>query len=201
MIGDALAVTARFLSGASVRWEGCQPSAARRVYIANHASHFDFVVLWSAIPRRFRKHTRAVAARDYWEGGRVRRFLARKVFHVVLIDRQRVEGRPGAVEVMLEAMRGGSSLIVFPEGTRAGLAEGPGEFRAGIYNVATADPGVEFVPVFIGNMRRILPKGEFLPVPLLSSITFGAPFRLEPGEERDAFLERARQAVARLGER
>jgi hypothetical protein len=35
-------------------------------------------------------------------------------------------------------------------------------------------------------------------VPLLASVTFGEPLRLEPGEEKDAFLARARAAVVRL---
>jgi len=47
-------------------------------------------------------------------------------------------------------------------------------------------------------MNRILPRGEVLPVPLLSRITFGPPMWLEAGEPKAAFLERARQAVLRL---
>jgi hypothetical protein len=51
------------------------------------------------------------------------------------------------------------------------------------------------------NLSRILPKGELLPVPILGSATFGAPIRLAPGEDRDAFLNRARAALIDLGER
>ena len=54
------------------------------------------------------------------------------------------------------------------------------------------------MPVHIDNANRILPKGEFLPVPLLSCITFGAPIRVEEGEVKADFLVRAREAVLHL---
>jgi hypothetical protein len=47
-------------------------------------------------------------------------------------------------------------------------------------------------------MNRILPRGEFLPVPLLSCITIGPPIYLESGEAKADFLKRAREAVLRL---
>ncbi len=40
------------------------------------------------------------------------------------------------------------------------------------------------VPTLLDNMNRILPKGEIVPVPLISSVTFGPPVRLEAGEAR-----------------
>jgi hypothetical protein len=43
-----------------------------------------------------------------------------------------------------------------------------------------------------------MPKGEVVPVPILCSVTFGAPLALEEGEERGVFLARARQAVMAL---
>jgi len=54
------------------------------------------------------------------------------------------------------------------------------------------------VPVYIDNVNRILPRGEVLPVPLLSCITIGPPMWLEAGEPKTVFLKRARDAVKRL---
>ena len=48
------------------------------------------------------------------------------------------------------------------------------------------------------NLNRILPKGEVLPVPMLGSVTFGEPIRLEEGESKPDFLIRAREAVLKL---
>ena len=61
-------------------------------------------------------------------------------------------------------------------------------------------PDLELVPVHIHHMNRVLPRGEFLPVPLLSCITFGPPMWLETGEAKNVFSARARAAVARLQE-
>jgi hypothetical protein len=50
----------------------------------------------------------------------------------------------------------------------------------------------------LANLNRILPKGEFVMVPLLSRVSFGPPLRLEYGERKLLFLERARKAVCSL---
>ena len=205
MIASVLAGVAQVLAGSSVRWLDAVPTEGQRVYIANHSSHFDFVVLWSYLPSRLRRLTRPVAARDYWERDTVRRYLAARVFNAVLIDRVAAPGTAAgqlgrqAVDQMAKALDDRHSLILFPEGTR-----GPGEdlapFRSGLYHLCHNRPDVEVVPVYLENLNRILPKGHLLPVPMLSRITFGAPFRLQPTEEKDAFLERARQAIRELKE-
>jgi hypothetical protein len=45
-----------------------------------------------------------------------------------------------------------------------------------------------------------MPKGEFLPVPLLSCITIGPPIWLETGERKHQFLSRARAEIIKLKE-
>ena len=64
-----------------------------------------------------------------------------------------------------------------------------------MFHLAKKRPEIELVPVLLDNMNRVLPKGELLPVPIISSVTFGCPIRLEPNERRDDFLTRAREAV------
>jgi hypothetical protein len=56
------------------------------------------------------------------------------------------------------------------------------------------------VPAWIHNVQRVMPKGEVVPVPVLCSVTFGAPLALGPDEDRTAFLARAREAVMALRE-
>jgi 1-acyl-sn-glycerol-3-phosphate acyltransferase len=184
--------------GARVRWAGCHPNSRRRIYFANHSSHLDFVVLWSALPAHVRRHTRPVAAADYWQSGRVRRFMAGQ-FNAVLIERHRVSRCADPIEVMLAAMGDAGSLILFPEGTRA-LDGSVGRFRGGLYRLARRRPDAELVPVYLGNLDRVLPKGEWLPAPLICSVSFGPPLRLADGETCAAFLERARAAVLSLRE-
>lgn len=192
-----LAYLIRLFTGA----HGPVPVAVGRddpaIFFANHSSHLDFAVVWASLPPVVRDRTRPVAARDYWIRGPVRRFLADRVFRAVLIERQRVTVANNPLKPMLGVLDAGGCLIVFPEGTRA--TDGRiGEFKAGLYHLARARPGTLLVPVFLDNLNRILPRGEFLPVPLLGGVYFGEPIRLADGEPRDAFLERARLAVRQL---
>jgi 1-acyl-sn-glycerol-3-phosphate acyltransferase len=198
-MGNLLALIARLLSGASVRWSDCQPDICQRVYFANHTSHLDAVVLWSALPLDVRAVTRPVAAKDYWERGRVRRYMA-SLFNAILIDRREIKIHQSPVDLMLREIGDKYSLIVFPEGSRSS-GEEIGEFKSGLYYLCKKRPDLELIPVHIENLNRILPRGEVLPVPLLSCITFGSPMWLEAGEPKQAFLERAREAVRKLKEK
>lgn len=194
-----LALLARFLSGASVRWVDCQPDTCQRVYFANHTSHLDAVVIWAALPGAVRAVTRPVAAKDYWMANPVRRYLACEVFNALLIDRENIRLHQSPVIELLRSIGDRYSVIIFPEG---GRSPGPdvAPFKSGLYYLAKHRPDLELVPVYLDNMNRILPRGEFLPVPLLTRVVFGPPIWLENGEPKQAFLERARQAVLRLRE-
>ncbi|MBX3422366.1 MAG: 1-acyl-sn-glycerol-3-phosphate acyltransferase [Pirellulaceae bacterium] len=187
---------ARFFSGYSVRWVDCQPDTCQRIYFANHTSHLDAVVLWSALPPEIRNLTRPVAAQDYWNKTQWRRFLARS-FNALQIDRHAIKVHHSPVDLMIQAIGDVYSLIVFPEGGRSD-DDSMGEFKSGIYYLAKKRPDIELVPVYMDNLNRILPRGEYLPVPLLSSITIGPPMWLEAGEPKADFLARARQAVRAL---
>jgi 1-acyl-sn-glycerol-3-phosphate acyltransferase len=75
-----------------------------------------------------------------------------------------------------------------------------GEFKSGLYYLAKKRPDLELVPVYMDNLNRVLPRGEVLPVPLLSCITIGSPIYLETGEPKAEFLKRARESVRKLKE-
>lgn len=203
MIAGLMASVAKLVAGCSSEWI-VEPDPRQRVYVANHTSHLDFVVLWASLPPRTRAVTVPVAAADYWGTG-WRHYVANRVFHAVLIDRAASQDASGeelgkrAVERMLTAMGDDHSLILFPEGTR-GTGEEIGEFKSGLYYLCSARPGLEVMPVYLANMSRILPKGELLPVPLLSSARFGRPLHLDSGESKWAFLTRVRAAVITLAE-
>jgi 1-acyl-sn-glycerol-3-phosphate acyltransferase len=187
-----------FLAGGSVRRAaGFTPDPRQRIYFANHSSHLDFVIIWAALPATLRMTTRPVAAKDYWDRSGLRRYLARSVFNAVLIERNREAASANPMETLQQGLGGEHSLILFPEGTRGdGVTMGP--FKSGIYRLALARPDVELIPVYIENLNRILPKGEFLPVPMLSAITFGAPMQVHDGETKSDFLDRAKNALLEL---
>lgn len=202
-LAGVLAAAVKLLSGVRVLWLDSRPDTRQRIYFANHSSHLDAVVIWAALPPAVRAVTRPVAAQDYWEKGWLRASLSAKVFKAVLIPRGASTGEKSAsagreaLERMVEAMGERYSLILFPEGTR-GTGEEVQPFKSGLYHLCAARRGVKLVPVYLDNLNRILPKGEVLPVPLLSTATFGPPLRLEEAEEKAEFLQRAREALCRL---
>jgi 1-acyl-sn-glycerol-3-phosphate acyltransferase len=187
----------KLLVGAYARWIGSAPGPAQRIYFANHTSHIDTLAIWSSLPRALRRRTRPIAARDYWGTG-IKRYIATRGFGAVLIDRAREDPHSDPLEPLRAALREGDSLIIFPEGTR-GASATPAAFRSGLFRLAGEFPSVELVPVYLDNLHRSLPKGALLPVPVVCTVRFGAPLRLQDGEAKDAFLARARDAVIALG--
>ncbi|HEY0337960.1 MAG TPA: lysophospholipid acyltransferase family protein [Burkholderiales bacterium] len=188
----------RIITGAQARWIGCAPIATQRIYYANHASHADFVLIWASLPPALRSRTRPVAGADYWDEGRIRRFLIHDVLRGVLIDRDHARRAANPVDTIVAALDRGDSLIVFPEGTRNTTDALLLPLKSGLFHVACRRPDVQLVPVWMENLGRVLPKGESIPVPLLCSINFGAPLHVAPGERKEIFLDRARQALVDL---
>jgi 1-acyl-sn-glycerol-3-phosphate acyltransferase len=186
----------RLLTGAQARWLGCPPKAEQRIYFANHQSHADLVMIWAALPQELRGITRPIAAKDYWTASPLRAWITGQVFHAVYVDRARTDDSD-PLEPLVQALAQGDSIILFPEGTRGHTGE-PQAFKAGLYHLAQQFPQVVLVPAWINNVQRLMPKGEVVPVPMLCSVTFGAPLALGDGEDRGAFLSRARQAVVDL---
>lgn len=196
-----LATFARVVTGVRPLWLGTTPSHRQRIYFANHASHGDFILLSACLPARERARTRAVAAADYWGKSRLRRFIAEDMLCSVLISRNAADRKDDPMAVMLGVLDQGDSLIIFPEGTRNTTGMPIQPFKSGLFNLATARPDVELIPCYIENMSRVLPKGEFLPVPLLCRVVFGSAVKPGDGEERHAFLDRAREAMVALDPR
>ncbi|MFV0679845.1 lysophospholipid acyltransferase family protein [Ottowia sp.] len=207
---QAIVAGASLLTGVRALWgEGNGPSATQTVYFANHNSHADFVLLWASLPPDLRTLTRPVAGEDYWNHSSVRRFVGHDVFNALMIRRvspsamsppesqaSQVDDDP--VAQMGEALQAGDSLIIFPEGTRNTTDAVLLPLKSGIHHLSQAFPQVRFVPVWIENLKRVLPKGALLPVPLSCSVRFGAPLTICPQEDKTAFLQRARQALLDL---
>ena len=196
--GLALAFVARLITGAQGHWLGCPPKAEQRIYFANHQSHFDWVLIWAALPRELRATTRPIAAREYWTSTPLKHWITREIFNAVYVSRER-SADEDPLEPLMDALRHGDSLVIFPEGTR-GSQGAPAPFKAGLYHLAEAFPLVPLIPAWIDNVQRVMPKGEVVPVPILCSVNFGTPLALLAGEDKRVFLERARAAVVALDE-
>jgi len=198
--GTCIALLAHLVTAVRAIWDGVDPTPVQRIYFANHTSNADTVLIWTVLPPALRRRTRPVAAAEYWLSSPVRAFIGRKVFNTVLIDRRPDKRTDDPVAQMVAALDDGSSLIIFPEGQRNTTDATLLPFKTGIFHLASQRPGIDFVPVWIENLNRVMPKGEIVPIPLLCTVRFGAPLRLNPDEARDDFLDRARSALLELDE-
>ena len=196
-LSEVLISSVRLLVGAYPRWEGAAPSDTQRIYFANHSSHMDTLMLWSALPPALRARTRPVAAKDYWGGSAFRRYISGKGFNVVLIERARQDRSVDPLQPLYDVLSSGQSLIIFPEGTRKPQAL-PDPFKSGLYHLSQRFPFVELVPVYLENLHRSMPKGTFFPLPLICTVRFGAPLARNVNETKEDFLIRARREVVAL---
>lgn len=195
-----IVLAARLLTGVRAIWAGTTPKAEQTLYFANHTSHGDFVLLWATLPADLRAITRPVAGQDYWETSALRRFIGNDVFNALMIRRDGAGGQAGSDPVgqMTEALLAGDSLIMFPEGTRNTGDDVLLPLKSGLYHLARACPQVRLVPVWIENLKRVLPKGALVPIPLACSVRYGVPIALAEGEDKNTFIARARAAMLDL---
>ena len=196
----SIVLAARLLTGVRAIWSGTTPKAEQTLYFANHTSHGDFVLLWATLPADLRALTRPVAGQDYWEASSVRRFIGADVFNALMIRRDggTDAGTPNPVEQMTAALLSGDSLIMFPEGTRNTGDDILLPLKSGLFHLARACPQVRLVPVWIENLKRVLPKGALVPIPLACTVRYGTPLVLAEGEDKNAFIARARAAMLDL---
>ncbi|MGJ7496967.1 lysophospholipid acyltransferase family protein [Variovorax sp. RT4R15] len=198
---------AKLLTGVRAIWSGTQPKAEQTLYFANHTSHGDFVLLWATLPADLRALTRPVAGQDYWLASKLRRFIGEEVFNALMIKRDG-SAAPGSeadgaaasnpVQQMADALQAGDSLIMFPEGTRNIGDEVLLPLKSGLYHLARACPDVRLVPVWIENLKRVLPKGTLVPIPLACTVRYGTPIVLAEGEDKNTLMARARAAMLDL---
>lgn len=200
MLESFLAFVVRSLTGASTSRAPIFSSSPQWIIFANHRSHLDFWILWSILPANLRRRTRPIAARDYFERTRFRRFLIRRVVRGILIDRGVTGHDHDPLEPIHEALKRGDSVIIFPEGTR-NTGDELLELKSGLYHIARHHPEIPLLPVFLVNTQRVLPKDEYFPVPVLCSARIGAPMKIETGETKQSFLSRAKAALVQLGGR
>ena len=156
--------------------------------------------MWSSLPPEIRRQTRPIAASDYWMKDGFRRFLIQDTFSGVTINRNRENGED-PLKPVKDVLAEGYSIIFFPEGTR-NLEDDIQllAFKSGLFHLSQQFPNVEVVPVWISNLKRVMPKGALVPLPLLSTVIFGKPLDLTQHHEKIDFLNYAQQELIKLKE-
>lgn len=165
------------------------------IIVSNHASHLDAISLLDIFPLKELKNVRPVAASDYFDRNRSVSFLSHLLFNIISIERKIVSKHTDPLAPLKQALDSKQVLIFFPEGTRSITGE-LGTFHSGIVHIIEHYPELPIVPVYLGNMWRSLPKGEFLPVPFFCEIRIGKA--IYPKGDRTDELNQIRNSIVSL---
>ena len=170
------------------------------VLAANHNSHLDGLLVFSSLPLRQAMRLHPVAAEDYFGRGDAWGVLAQWLFNMVTISRARVSRRHNPLDRMGIVLSSGDSLLIFPEGTR-GEPDRMAPFQAGVGHLAKNFPDVPIVPVCVLGAGRSMPRGTSVPVPVWTTVEFGAPLfpRGKPAETAAALEQVIREMAERAG--
>ncbi len=144
------------------------------IIVANHNSHLDTMALLAAMPSRLLVNVKPVAAMDHFGKTRLSSWFSRTCINAVLIKRHRDKVNPSLdpINVMLNYLDKGFSLILFPEGSR-GIPEIAQPFKAGIAFVLRQRPHIPFLPAYMSGLGKAMPKGDNLIVPYGGRLVFG----------------------------
>ncbi|HSR88012.1 MAG TPA: 1-acyl-sn-glycerol-3-phosphate acyltransferase, partial [Pontiella sp.] len=162
----------RLLFGVNVVGRENLDGLGRFILVANHNSHLDIFLLYSALPLCKITRTHPVAARDYFQKPPWLFKIVQFLMQPVWVDREE-SGIAGVREIQ-RRLDDGHSIIIFPEGTR-GAAGQLQEFHGGIGLIAGHNPDIPVVPVYLEGPERALPKEASFPLPLWNHITIGPP--------------------------
>ena len=139
------------------------------VYVGNHASYLDPVLVMATLPGRVRFATKRRLARYPFLGTAIR-----KGEHIP-IETAELSQRMEGASAILAPLRAGQSLFVFPEGT-FDAAPRLLPFRLGAFRAAV-ETGRPIVPVAIRGTRYIFPAFTWLLRPGRIVVTIGTPLR------------------------
>ena len=139
------------LSGVKVSIGGAEniKAGGRYVYTANHSSLFDIPILIAHVPDNIRiMYKKELEKVPVWG-------WALKLSPFIAVNRERSREASGVLDGVVESMRSGASVLVFPEGTRS--SDGSlGPFKRGAVRIAIQS-GTPVIPVTICGSFNILP--------------------------------------------
>ncbi len=193
-------VISRFLArglcralGISLVLEGSLPSVGEPFIVtANHSSFIDGLVLYVAVPEPLVFVTSVEIERQPILGRITKRFGC------LFVQRGRAERSAASVEQLVRALKEGSRLAIFPEGS---ISTGSGirVFHLGAFEAATS-ADCRVVPVGIRGTRDVLRAGSLCPRPGTVRVVIGQPIAPAGSDfsARVALRDEVRSAIAEL---
>jgi len=168
------------------------PTDAPVILMSNHQSLVDIAAIIMTLPRT--QSWRFVAKREL-----TRVPIFGQVILLsghVIIDRGDRERAVASLRRAAEIIRAGTTVIVFPEGTRSPHGN-LRVFKSGPFHLAI-EAQVPIVPITVSGSQRITPKGELRVHRGVVKITYGKPIptRGLSLDERKQLSDRVRDAIA-----
>ena len=160
--------------GINARHRDRLPGAGPALIVANHNSHLDTLVLMALLPLRLLSRVRPAASAEYFLGNRWRAWLATRVIGIIPVAAGGGRSHAEVLGPVREALAAGDIVIFFPEGTR-GEPEKLGKLRSGIIWLVQQAPNLPIYPVRLHGLGKVLPKGDWLPVPFFCDAWVGEP--------------------------
>jgi len=179
------------LSGVSASLSGEDHIRPNQPYIvmANHQSHYDVFALMGLLPLQIRWIIKMELRKIPLFG-----FACERVGYI-FIDRGDHEKARESLKTAGERIRGGASVIFFPEGTRS--ADGTlRTFKKGGFVIAL-EARVPILPVTVAGGKEILPKGTLRILPGHMKVIIHEPIPVDgyTYETKEQLMERVRRAI------
>jgi long-chain acyl-CoA synthetase len=165
------------------------------IIVANHASHFDAMLVLAALPSHVRRNVTVAAAADYFFKSRVRGWAVSTFLNAYPFERTG-DGCAHSLDDAARRVRDGASLLIFPEGTRSPDGE-IGRFRRGAGALAT-ELGAPVVPVHIEGAFDLMRKGQCFPRRRPVTVRIGEPVRFGRSADAIAVANELRGRVGAL---
>lgn len=164
------------------------------LFCANHTSHLDTLAVLKVLPGRHRWRLSVAAAADYWYANPLLGNLTAFLFNIFPMARQG-NVRP-SMEHTVDLIDRGWSVLIFPEGTRS-LSGEMQPFKPGV-GLLAVELGVPVVPIHLGGVYAILPKGSAVPRRGPVEVTIGAPLSFPRGMDHIEATQQLEREVHRL---
>jgi 1-acyl-sn-glycerol-3-phosphate acyltransferase len=158
------------VSGITITGKYNIPEDGQFVIIANHNSHMDIMAIMSIFDSRMIKNIKPVGAKDYFYKNKIIGWISKNIIDIIPLERMSKNNfHANPMQNIYDALDGGYSVIIFPEGSRGNPEEMQG-FKNGIGHLASKYPDIPIVPIFLENSGRSLPRNEALFVPFIINV-------------------------------
>ena len=153
------------------------------VFIANHTSHLDTLLVHGVMPRAVRRRLFFGAAQDRWFVKGKKKLELQPWYQSLVLGNFPIL-RGGGARALSYAhwlLQNDQHVFLFPEGTRA-TGDELGEFKMGAALLALEND-VPVVPLYLSGLRSIRPKGSREVVRGTAGVEILAPVRFSPGSD------------------